>query len=138
MQPNPVAWFEIYVEDMDRARAFYEGVLRITLKHLPPPPNQAPDQDPDQPPEDAITMWAFPMADGEYGASGALAHMEGVAPGGGGTLVYFSCDDCAVEAGRVVEFGGRLLEEKMQIGEYGFIAMAQDTEGNTIGLHSMQ
>ena len=24
---NPVGWFEIYVEDMDRAKAFYEAVF---------------------------------------------------------------------------------------------------------------
>ena len=29
--PNPVAWFEIYVQDLQRARRFYESVLGITL-----------------------------------------------------------------------------------------------------------
>ena len=28
---NPVVWFEIYVDDMERARAFYETVLAVTL-----------------------------------------------------------------------------------------------------------
>ena len=130
MQNNPVAWFEIYVQDMDRAKAFYEAVLQITLKHLAPPE--------DQPAEQAITMCAFPMSDGHYGASGALAKMEGVTPGGGGTLVYFSCEDCALEAARAAEHGGSVVQEKMPIGEYGFMALVNDTEGNMIGLHSMQ
>jgi predicted enzyme related to lactoylglutathione lyase len=129
MLKNPVNWFEIYVQDMDRAKAFYEAVLQITLKHLAPPADPA---------EQAITMWAFPMVDGDYGASGALTQMQGVTPGGSGTLVYFSCEDCALEAARAAEHGGRVVQEKMAIGDYGFIALVNDTEGNMIGLHSMQ
>lgn len=34
--------------------------------------------------------------------------------------------------------GGRIEREKFSIGEYGFIALAIDTEGNMFGLHSMQ
>ena len=33
---NPVGWFEIYVQDMPRARAFYEAVLGVTLEQLCP------------------------------------------------------------------------------------------------------
>jgi hypothetical protein len=59
-------------------------------------------------------------------------------PSGGSTLVYFSCEDCAVEAARVLEHGGSVHREKRPIGQYGFITLAVDTEGNMIGLHSMQ
>ena len=52
-------------------------------------------------------------------------------------MVYFSCDDCAMEAARAASSGGKVLYEKMSIGEHGFIAMVTDTEGNVIGLHSM-
>lgn len=72
------------------------------------------------------------------GASGALVKMEGVPSGGNSTLVYFSCTDCALEQGRVTASGGRVYREKMSIGEYGFISLALDTEGNMFGLHSMQ
>ncbi|MFN3750689.1 MAG: VOC family protein [Thiobacillus sp.] len=123
---NPVVWFELYVEDMPRARAFYETMLGITLESLKMPDSQ-----------DDLEMWAFPMDMTRTGAGGALAKMAGVAPGGGGTLVYFACEDCAVEARRAVDAGGSLLKPKMAIGEYGFIAIVQDTEGNCIGLHSM-
>lgn len=30
MANNPVIWFEIYVEDMDRAKKFYEALRTIT------------------------------------------------------------------------------------------------------------
>jgi predicted enzyme related to lactoylglutathione lyase len=64
--------------------------------------------------------------------------MPGMASGGNSVLVYFSCADCAVEAGRIAGAGGRLERPKMSTGEYGFIALAFATEGNMFGLHSMQ
>lgn len=125
---NPIGWFEIYVDDMSRAKAFYEAVFAIPLAPLPSPVTEGP----------GLEMWAFPMEMTAPGCSGALCKMEGCKAGGGGTLIYFSCDDCAVEAGRVVANGGSLYKEKFSIGEYGFIAIACDPEGNTIGLHSLK
>jgi len=123
MQSNPVGWFEIYVQDMARAKAFYEKVFDGTLQKL-----EGPDDE----------MWAFPMQDNKWGAAGALVRMEGCPSGGNSTMVYFSCDDCAVEAARAGESGGKVVREKFSIGPYGFIALVTDTEGNMIGLHSMR
>ncbi len=53
-------------------------------------------------------------------------------------VVYFHCADCAVEAARVGAAGGEVVRPKFSIGQYGHIALAKDTEGNLIGLHSMQ
>jgi predicted enzyme related to lactoylglutathione lyase len=123
---NPVGWFEIYVQNMSRARTFYETVLAVTLEPLPSPDGSD------------IEMWTFPMQQDQPGAAGALVRMEGFPSGGNSTLVYFSCQDCAVEAGRVEGVGGKVFKEKFSIGPYGFIALVTDTEGNMIGLHSMQ
>ena len=123
MQNNPVGWFEIYVQDMRRAKAFYESVLGIRLERLDVP---------------GMELQSFPMQQNGYGATGALVRMEGCPSGGNSTLVYFSCEDCAVEAGRAKASGGRVFKEKFSIGQYGFIALETDTEGNMIGLHSMK
>ena len=123
MTNNPVGWFEIYVQDMARAKRFYESVFQVKLDSLDTP---------------IAEMWSFPMTMERFGASGSLVKMKGVPSGGNSTLVYFSCADCAVEAGRVVTSGGKIDREKMSIGQYGFIALAIDTEGNMFGLHSMQ
>jgi predicted enzyme related to lactoylglutathione lyase len=123
MTENPVRWFEIYVQDTDRAKKFYEAVFQTRLEKLP---------------NAEIEIWTFPMSMGGAGAPGALVRMEGFPSGGNSTLVYFACDDCAVEAARASQAGGRIQKEKMSIGEYGFIALVFDTEGNMIGLHSMQ
>jgi len=122
MAENPVRWFEIYVQDIARAKAFYESVLQIKLEKL-----DSPDME----------MWFFPMQGDQPGASGSLVKMEGVPSGGNSTLVYFGCADCAVEAARVVPAGGKIYREKFSIGQYGFIALVVDTEGNMIGLHSI-
>ena len=123
MKPNPVCWFEIYVDDMARAKAFYETVFQTTLEKLH---------------SDAIEMWAFPMQSDLWGAGGSLVKMEGFSAGRNSTLVYFSCDDCAVEQARAEKAGGQLQRGKFSIGQYGFIALVLDSEGNMIGLHSMK
>jgi predicted enzyme related to lactoylglutathione lyase len=61
-----------------------------------------------------------------------------VPSGGNSTLVYFSCEDCAVEESRVEQAGGRIFKKKFSIGQYGFIALVHDTEGNMVGLYSMK
>jgi predicted enzyme related to lactoylglutathione lyase len=123
MSNNPVGWFEIYVQDTARAKSFYEAVLGTRLERLPSP---------------EVEMWAFPMQDGGPGAAGALVNMPGFPSGGNSTIVYFTCTDCAMEAKRAAASGGKVFKDKFSIGTYGFIALVTDTEGNMIGLHSMQ
>jgi uncharacterized protein len=120
---NPVVWFEIYVQDMERAKKFYGTVLGKTFEKL-----NSPD----------IEMWKFPATMEDPGTGGSLVKMPGFPSGGNSTLVYFTCDDCAVEASRVVAAGGRIHRDKTSIGEYGAIVLAYDTEGNMFGLHSME
>ena len=124
MKNNPVGWFEIYVQDMNRARAFYETVLGMPLTALASP-------------LPGLEMYSFPSECDAGGAAGALVRMEGKDSGVGGTLIYFNTADCAVEAARVAAAGGTVMREKMPIGEYGFMALVHDTEGNLVGLHSM-
>ena len=83
-------------------------------------------------------MGSFPVHVDHMGCTGALVHMPGFESGGNSTLVYFTCKDCASEEQRVVTAGGKIQRSKMAIGEYGFISLAVDTEGNMFGLHSSQ
>jgi len=119
---NPVGWFEIYVEDMERARRFYEAVLQVKLEQLPGPD---------------VEMWNFPMDNNAAGAPGALVRMPGFPVGRNSVLIYFSCQDSAVEESRVVAAGGKIEKTKFSIGDYGFISLVYDTEGNMFGLHSL-
>ncbi len=124
---NPVVWFEIYVDDLDRAKSFYEKVFKTELSPL------------GDPTEENLQMLAFPGdMDSKGKTSGALVHVKDVKAGGNSTIVYFGSEDCSVEEARVKEAGGELVRSKMSIGEYGFISLAKDTEGNMIGIHSMK
>ncbi|OFZ21834.1 MAG: lactoylglutathione lyase [Bdellovibrionales bacterium RIFOXYA1_FULL_36_14] len=125
---NTIGWFEVYVEDMQRAKNFYESVFRVELKRLPNPASL----------EHEIEMLAFSGNMKSYGANGALVKMPGHSSGKNSVLIYFACEDCAIEESRVKEFGGKIEKSKFSIGEYGFISLAYDSEGNMIGLHSFK
>ena len=122
MTNNPVGWFEIYVQDMNRAKAFYESVFGLQLSKLDSP---------------GIDIWGFPMQPDRYGAPGALVRMPGFLSGNTSVIVYFSCADCAVEEAKATNAGGKVVKPKSSIGQYGYISLVTDTEGNMIGLHSM-
>ncbi|MCB0368810.1 MAG: hypothetical protein KDD45_05010 [Bdellovibrionales bacterium] len=125
---NAVGWFEIYVDDMNRAKKFYQSVFKTELTPLGNPATQ--DQN--------LEMWSFQGNMTAYGSPGALVKMTGFSAGRNSVLVYFSCSDCSIEEARVKEFGGKIEKPKFSIGEYGFISLVYDTEGNMIGLHSLK
>ena len=125
---NAIVWFDMYVHDMKRAVDFYQTVLDQELTPLGDPTGDS-------------EMMSFPMNDesmGKYGALGALVKMEGGNPGVGGTIVYFGSDDCVVEQSRVEAAGGKVIRPKFSIGDYGWIALCEDTEGNLFGFNSMK
>ncbi|MFK7906446.1 MAG: VOC family protein [Chitinophagales bacterium] len=118
---NPVNWFDISVSDLARSKKFYETVFNIKLVDFP-------------------IEWgkqsAFPSDHEGLNITGALVEKEGRVANGNNTIVYFASEDCVTEENRVEAAGGKVLQSKMSIGEFGFISMLMDTEGNTIGLHS--
>jgi predicted enzyme related to lactoylglutathione lyase len=122
---NPVGWFEIYVKDMARARKFYEALFDTKLTRLDSPAGD-------------LEMWSWNGDRNSYGTPGALVKMKESPPGGFGTLVYFVCEDCGVQEAKVPKLGGKIERKKMSIGQYGFICLVYDTEGNMFGLHSMK
>jgi predicted enzyme related to lactoylglutathione lyase len=95
---NPFTWVEIYVSDMTRARKFYEEVLQIEMIPMETP-GEAGD----------LEMLSFPWKEGGANISGALCKTSETQPGPGGTLVYFTCEDCAIELARVPAAGGQVL-----------------------------
>ena len=120
-QSNPVNWFEIPVNDLERAKQFYETVfgLQLSLNEMGP-----------------MKMAWFPMSQGGSGATGTLMKSEGYAPSHAGTLVYFSVTDVEGPLAKVNANGGKTLMPKTGIGEHGYIAHFQDCEGNRVALHS--
>jgi predicted enzyme related to lactoylglutathione lyase len=115
---NVINWFELPATNLARARAFYEAVLAVTLK---------------QGVFTGMEMAVFPYEDG---VGGALVQDPRFVPSQVGTLVYLdtrgALDACLA---RVAGAGGAVLMPRTDIGDPGFIAIIQDTEGNRVGLH---
>ena len=121
----------MYVDDIERAKAFYEAVFDCELTKLPTPMESK-----------GLEMWQFPAAPGgsvdSPGANGAICKMPGVSAGGNSVMVYFSSEDCAIEEARIEAAGGKVMHGKQSLGDYGFMVIMEDTEGNMVGIHSMQ
>lgn len=122
---NAIGWFDLYVTDMDRAVIFYETVFGYKLESIVDPTGET-------------QMMSFPADMNTYGAAGALVKSSHGTPGPGGTQLYFSVEECSVEEARVNGAGGKILRSKFSIGEFGWITLCQDTEGNNFGLNSMK
>ncbi|MBE9157065.1 VOC family protein [Nodosilinea sp. LEGE 06152] len=122
---NAIGWFDLYVEDMDRAVAFYEAIFQQQLEPIGDPTGET-------------IMRGFPADMGAYGAAGALVKSPHGRPGPGGTMIYFSVNDCTEEQTRVAAAGGKILRPKFSIGQFGWVALCMDTEGNVFGLNSMR
>ena len=120
-EANPVGWFEIPVTDMARAKEFYEHVFSFKLEEHEMGPT--------------LMAW-FPMKEDVVGAAGSLVKGDGYVPTAEGVLVYFTAPDIDAAVSRAKEKGGQVIAEKFSIGEYGFVALIVDSEGNRIGLHS--
>lgn len=117
-----VGWFEIPVNDMSRAKAFYEAVFKIEIKEVD---------------FGGLQMGWFPNNDGAYGATGTLIKQESYIPSQEGTLVYFMSNDVQNELDRVEAAGGKIYQKKTKISEdHGCMGVFIDTEGNRVALHS--
>jgi predicted enzyme related to lactoylglutathione lyase len=122
MKINPVAWFEIPVVDMERAKTFYKAVFQVELHDVPMPGTE---------------MAVFDSKPENPGSGGALIKDAHSSPSAKpGLMVYFYSEDVSVELGRVEDAGGQVAMPKISIGEFGWIGSFIDTEGNLVSLHS--
>lgn len=118
---NPVSWFEIPTQDIMRAKKFYEGTFggTLSLSELGP-----------------VKMAMFNMANDGSGAGGALVNGKDYKPSHSGTRIYFSVNSIEDTLKKIETSGGKVTQPKTSIGEWGFIASFEDTEGNLISLHT--
>lgn len=117
-----VAWFEIPVSDMERAKAFYEQVFKVDINIVD---------------FGGLQMGWFPDRGDVVGAQGTLIKQESYIPSQEGTLVYFKSDDVQIELDRIEDAGGKIVQPKTQISpEHGCMGVFIDTEGNRVALHS--
>ncbi|GAB3234105.1 VOC family protein [Algoriphagus aestuariicola] len=124
MKKVTVGWFEIPVNDMDRAITFYENVFDCKLDK--------------QVMGDFEMAW-FPWGDDGKGAGGSLVYHKDFyeTSNFAGTLVYFSSEDCAVQLAKVETAGGKVqIDKKLIAPDIGYMGVFLDSEGNRIAIHS--
>ncbi|MDO1500949.1 VOC family protein [Winogradskyella maritima] len=116
-----ISWFEIPVNDMARAKSFYETVFDIEIKEME---------------FGVVKMGWLPFNEGD-GVAGTLIQQESYIPSQEGTLVYFKSEDITTELNRVEDAGGKIYLGKTKISEeHGSMGVFIDSEGNRIALHS--
>ena len=117
-------WFQIPVTDIDRAVKFYESVMQTTLQRG----------------DDARMKRAFfPMDPENHDRTGGeLVQSPDDRPSKEGVTIYFNSED-GVDAflARVSAAGGQMTMPRTSIGEWGFIGLFVDSEGNQIGVHGI-
>jgi predicted enzyme related to lactoylglutathione lyase len=119
---NPVFHFEIPVMDMNRAIGFYEAVFGYNLRREP---------------VDGYDMAFFPRTDGAPGASGALAKGDVYIPSKTGPIIYFDVSNIDSVLDRARKQGAAILYPKKLIGDAGYVAEIQDSEGNRVALSAI-
>lgn len=122
---NAINWFEIPVQDMDRAQRFYETLLAQPLRREPMGPQ---------------TLAVLPYAEGAVGGA-LLAGPQVSAPAAGaGVLIYLNAGEHLAPAmGRLAEAGGRIVTPRVDLpGDMGAFVHFIDSEGNRVGLHAQR
>lgn len=117
---NRFVWMDIPVDDLDRACAFYAGVLAIKVQ------------------QECFADTHFAVLEHDDGNGGCLVpRAPGTAPSAGGPMVYLNADGRLAEACALVEeLGGKITAPSHAIGPHGFRALIEDSEGNAFALHS--
>lgn len=119
---NALNWFEIPVEDFDRARKFYGTIFDTELQTFE---------------IGGASLASLPCGPGT-GVGGALAKVDTAKPSMNGTLVYLNANpDLIPVLERIEPAGGKIILPRTQVTEeIGYVAVFQDTEGNRVALHS--
>ncbi|MDF2430635.1 MAG: uncharacterized protein JWP44_266 [Mucilaginibacter sp.] len=120
---NALNWFEISVNDIARAKKFYEEIFSIEM-----------------PESEMMGMkMAFFPADSMAGkAGGGLVQGPNHKPSADGVKIYLNGNpDLDIALGKVEAAGGKVFMPKTKISdEIGYMASFMDSEGNGISLHS--
>lgn len=121
---NAINWFEIPVEDFDRAKTFYSTILGGEINEVPM--------------DEGMRYGVFPH-DKDKGVGGGIIAANGQQkPSTDGATVYLNGgEDLSIPLAKVESAGGKILMPKTAIGEDGFMAQFLDTEGNKLALHSL-
>jgi len=117
-----ISWFEIPALDLNRACAFYENILAVTLNRG--------DMGP-------ASLAVFPY-DRDSATGGCVMTIPGFKPSIEGSVVYLDAGNSLdTVLARIVPAGGSVLLPRTELpGNMGVYAQFHDTEGNRVGLYA--
>lgn len=119
---NALNWFEISVNDISRAKKFYETIFEIQMEEME---------------MEGMQYAMFPFNPMGSTVGGGLAKSPMHTPGTTGSIVYLNANpDLQLVLNRIENAGGSITMPKTSIGQNGFMAFFTDTEGNMMALHS--
>jgi uncharacterized protein len=120
---NALNWFEISVSNINRAKKFYETIFGIEM----PQQNMM-----------GMDMAFFPYESGSGKTAGCICKSPMHKPSADGVKIYLNGNpDLANVLVKVEAAGGKIVMPKTKISEeIGYMAFFNDTEGNTVALHS--
>lgn len=117
-----ISWFEIPALDLNRATAFYEQILAVTLNRGDMGPT---------------SLAVFPY-DRDQATGGTLIIGPGFNPSTEGTIIYLNAGDSLDQVlPRIEPAGGAVLLPRTELpANMGAFAHFRDTEGNRVGLYA--
>ena len=122
---NQITWASIPSSDFDRAVKFYSAMTGKNLEIK---------GEGDQRMATSMSEDDFKERAVGFGVTGDTT----IKPGSTGPRVYLAVEDAQDYLSRVESAGGKIITPKSAMGEMGFWALVEDSEGNQIGLHSMK
>ena len=116
---NRVVWFDIPVEDLQRASKFYQQVLAVSIQTY------------------GGDMPVAVMEHGPGDVAGCLFKSDNEEPSMHGPILYFAVEGRLQEATDIAAAqGGQVIQAPQSISPHGNRSLIRDSEGNRIALHS--
>lgn len=112
---NPFVHVELHTPDLPKARKFYESLLDWTLTDIPMP-------------GDAGNYTLIGVGEG---VGGGMMADPNVPPH---WLAYIGVDDVRAKTSQAKSLGATVLQDVMDVGEYGTMSVLRDPSGAVVAL----
>lgn len=119
---NKVVHFEIPADNVERAQKFYHEVFEWTINSMPNMGYTILSTGPTD--EKGMTK------ENGFINGGMMKRQEPIK----NPVITINVDSIEDSSKKIVEHGGRIIREKMDVGEMGYAAYFTDSEGNVLGL----
>ena len=112
---NPFVHVELHTKDLPKARQFYQSLFGWQLQDVPMPGGNG----------------TYTMIDVGEGVRGGMMTDADAPPS---WLAYVGVDDVRAKTAQAKSLGATVLQDVMQVGEYGTMSVIRDPSGATIAL----